>query len=204
MIDKSLDLYGVILYRTDIRHYPAYTLPEGYFFAFYQAGDEVQWSELECALGQFSNVEEGVECFKGEFLKSDRLLPEERMLFVKNSEGKTVATCTLWEGDQLGKASGRFHWLAVSDECAGKGIAKALFSRLFALASELGYEDMLYLETGTWYYPAIGMYKKMGFDFYRGEKSPFKNISDEQFKEQNEKAIAMIEQKLSERKKAAD
>ncbi|MBQ8432196.1 MAG: GNAT family N-acetyltransferase [Clostridia bacterium] len=142
-----------------------------------------------------------MECFQKEFPEGGALSPEDRMVFVKNREGRIVATCALWEGDHLGETRGRFHWLAVSDECAGKGIAKALFSRLFALACELGYKDMLYLLTGTWYYPAIGMYLKMGFEFYRGERSPFKKQSNEQFKERNEKAIAMIEEKLRERKK---
>lgn len=204
MIDKGLKLYSVILYRTDIHNYPRYSLPKGYSFSFYQKGDEVQWAELECALGQFVTPEEGVECFWKEFPVDSQLSPEDRMLFVRNPEGKIVATCALWEGDHLGKTRGRFHWLAVSDECAGKGIAKALFSRLFALACELGYKDMLYLLTGTWYYPAIGMYKKMGFEFYRGEQSPFQKLTNEQFQERNEMAITMIEEKLKERKQRAD
>ena len=200
MIDKSSEYYSVLLYRTDIQNHPHYELPQGYSFAFYRQGDEEKWAELECSLGQFADVDEGVSCFKREFLGDGRLSPEERMLFVKNGEGRIVATCALWEGDHLGKTEGRFHWLAVSDECAGRGIAKALFSRLFALASELGYKDVLYLMTATWYYPAIGMYKKMGFEFYRGERSPFRDQSDGQFRENNEKAIAIIEEKLKERK----
>jgi GNAT superfamily N-acetyltransferase len=199
MIDKSLKLYNVILYRENIQNYPLYELPVGYSFSLYQKGDEVLWAALECALGQFETVESGVECFQKEFPEDGILSPEERMLFVKDPNGQIVATCTLWEGDHLGRTLGRFHWLAVSDVCAGKGIAKALFSRLFALALELGYKDVLYLLTGTWYYPAIGMYRKMGFEFYRGERSPFKKLTPEQFREQNEIAIALIEQKLGER-----
>ena len=201
MIDKSLPLYSVLLYRTEIQNYPHHALPEGYSFAFYQKGDEIKWAELERSLGQFETVAEGVECFEKEFLSDERLHPEDRMLFVKDAHGEIVATCALWEGDHFGETKGRFHWLAVSDACAGKGIAKALFSRIFALALEMGYRDMLYLLTGTRYYPAIGMYLKMGFSFYRGERSPFRKLTNEQFKERNEMAIAMIEERLRERKK---
>lgn len=203
MIDKRLELYYVFLCKNDLQNDPAYPLPQGYTFAFYQRGDEKAWAELEYSLGQFTTVESGLEAFEKEFLTGAPLKPEERLLFVKSPRGRIVATCTLWEGNHLGSTLGRFHWLAVSDECAGQGIAKALFSRLFVLARELGYEAPLYLMTGTWYYPAIGMYKKLGFEFYRGEYSPFRKLSNEQFREQNEKAIALIEEKLRERKKDA-
>ncbi len=197
MIDKSLPYIPIVLTKTDTRNYPRHDLPEGYSFAFYQKGDERAWAELEYSLGQFESVEDGIECFYDEFLNDQVCNPEERMFFVKDEKGKCVATLSLWDGIHLGKKCQRAHWLAVSDECAGKGIAKALFTRLLDLYNELGYEGFIYLLTATWYYPAIGIYRKFGFSEYRGEKSLEPNMSDSEFKIRNEKAIALVDEKLS-------
>jgi len=125
-----------------------------------------------------------------------------RMLFVKDECGEYVATLTLWTGDYLGETCQRLHWLAVSNKCAGKGIAKALICRVLDLYNELGYEGFVYLLTATWYYRAIGIYKKFGFEAYEGKRSLTANVSDEEFVRQNREAIAIINKKLAEYKKA--
>ena len=200
MIDKSVEFYSVILYKKDVGNRPTFKLPEGYFFDFYKEGDEVFWAEIEVSLGQFNTLEEGIDCFKREFLSNERLDPRQRVLFVKDGTGKVVATASLWTGEHLFGELPRFHWLAVSDECAGKDIAKALFTRLFELYDELSLVGDIYLVTATRYYPAIAMYKKyFGFEFYEGERSPFHYISNEKFAAQNPKAISIIEEKIKER-----
>lgn len=200
MIDKSVEFYSVILYKRDVGNRPSFELPEGYFFDFYKDGDELFWAEIEVSLGQFETIEEGIACFKREFLSDERLDPHKRVLFVKDGTGRAVATASLWVGEHLFSELPRFHWLAVSDECAGKGIAKALFSRLFELYDQLSLEGDVYLVTATRYYPAIAMYKKhFGFEFYEGAQSPFKNTPDERFAVQNPKAISIIEEKIKER-----
>ncbi|MBQ9783863.1 MAG: GNAT family N-acetyltransferase [Clostridia bacterium] len=198
MIDKLLPSYPLTLYKTDTEQYPKYGLPEGYTFVFYQPGDEEAWARLECSLGQFDSMEKGLECFKREFLVDQILVPEERMLFVRDASGEYVATATLWDGMYLGKRCQRVHWVAVSDRCKGKGIAKALLSRVLDLYHELGYSGFIYLLTGTRYYPAIGIYKSFGFTEYRGERSLSDSMTDEEFQEQNERAIAFVQEKLKE------
>ena len=113
-----------------------------------------------------------------------------------------VATAALWDGSFLGEIFQRIHWVAVSDKCAGKGIAKALLCRVLDLYNELGYSGFIYLLTATWYYPAISIYRQFGFSEYRGERSLSSKLSDEEFKRQNEEAIAIVDQKLDEYKKA--
>ena len=140
-----------------MNEFPRYCLPEGYSFDFYKAGDEAEWARLECELGQFENKDRGINCFKNEFLINQRLDPEKNVLFIKNSEGRIVATGALWDGDFLGKRLRRIHWIAVSDECRGKGIAKALISRIMEMNSELGSGEPMYLWTGTRYYPAVAI-----------------------------------------------
>ena len=195
MLDKSLPYTPLLMIKTDTENFPQFDLPEGYSFRFYRAGDEMHWAALECALGQFETVEAGLRCFEKEFLIGYAIRPEDRMLFVLSPEGKYVATAALWTGDFLGEEHQRVHWVAVSDECAGKGIAKALLSRVMKLYNDLGFEKFLFLRTGTWNYPAIGIYKKFGFAPYLGERSPFANIPDEGYAEKNAAAWALVDEK---------
>ena len=197
MIDKSIERYPLTLCRTDTQYYPRFELPDGYSFVFYRAGDETKWAEIECSICQFESIEKGVECFEKEFLINQELVPEERMLFVKDENGEYVATAALWDGLFLGQNCQRVHWVAVSDKCAGKGIAKALLCRILDLYNELGYSGFIFLLTATWYYPAINIYRKFGFSEYRGEKSISSKLTDAEFREQNERAIALVDQKLN-------
>ena len=196
MIDKTVEDMCLAYIKTDTTNYPKYSLPQGYKFAFYKSGNEVEWAKLEVELGQFESVEKGVEHFKKDFLNDPNLNPKDRMLFVVDDNGNYVATASLWNFNFLGKMEQNIHWVAVSDRCAGKGIAKALISRLLDLYNELGYKDFIFLYTGTWYYPAINIYKKFGFTEYRGERSSVKGMSDSDFKAYNEKAIKIVTEKL--------
>ncbi len=195
MLDKSVPYTPLLMIKTDTGEYPKYELPDGYSFAFYKAGDEEKWAALWCALGQFETVEAGLRLFQKEFLEGYAIRPEDRMLFAVDPQGEYVATAALWTGDFLGTEHPRVHWVAVSDACAGKGIAKALLSRVMALYNDLGYKDFLFLRTGTWNYPAIGIYKKFGFSPYLGDRSPFANIPDEGFAEKNKAAWALVDTK---------
>lgn len=201
MLDKSLPYRPLLMTKTDTGLYPQFLLPEGYTFRFYRKGDEHIWAALECSLGQFESEAAALACFSREFLENQRLCPEERMLFVLDPNGKAVATAALWDGVYFGKVCQRLHWVAVSDECAGKGIAKAMLSRLLELYNALGYEGFLYLRTGTWNYPAIGIYRKFGFLPYLGTRSPFENIADADFAEENRAAWAAVEEKHAQYKK---
>ena len=197
MIDKSLPRYPLFLYKTDTESYPKYELPKGYNIEFYKKGDETEWARLEVSLGQFADIEEGIESFKKSFVYGQTLKPEERIMFVKDGCGEYVATLSLWDGIYLDKCCQRLHWLAVSDKCAGVGIAKALITAALDLYNSLGYYGFIYLHTGTWYYPAISIYRKFGFVEYDGERSLLADMTDEDFVKQNREAIAIVNEKLS-------
>ena len=198
MIDKSLPYFPLTLVKTDTEKYPRRELPLGFHFAFYKAGDEVHWAEIERSLGQFETVEEGVACFHREFPEDYPLRPEDRMLFVIDDEGEYVATVALWDGDFLGERRQRMHWLAVKDKVSGRGIAAAMTCRVLDLYRELGYRGFIYLLTATWYYPAILIYRKFGYVEYRGEVSLVAGMPDAEFREKNEDAIASVDAKLAE------
>lgn len=199
MIDKSIPYYPLTMVKSNTKNYPRHNLPEGYEFVFYNKGDEVKWAEIETDVGQFSSVEKGIECFMHEFVSGQNLDPAERMLFVKSSDGEYVATASLWNGDYFGEEYQRIHWVAVKDKCAGKGIAKALLTRLMDLYNELGYDGFIYLVTGTRNYPAVSIYRKFGFTEYRGQRSLSADLTDEQFAEQTEKAVSIIDENILQR-----
>ncbi len=196
MIDKSIPYYPISMLKTDTDTYPKYALPDGYTFSFFQAGDEDAWVKLECELGQFESEDEGLNCFKMNFCIDQRLRPEERILFVKDALGEIVATASLWDGKYFGRIEQRIHWVAVSDRCAGKGIAKAMLTHLLDLYNALGFKGYVYLWSGTHYYPAISIYRKFGFVEYTGDISPTTNLPDSDFAEKNKAALDILTKKI--------
>lgn len=196
MIDKSIPHYPLTMTKKDTDQYPRYSLPEGYDFVFYQKGDEVKWAEIEVSVGQFDSIEQGLTHFSRQFAEGQNLDPAERMLFVRSPEGEYVATATLWNGDHFGKEYQRIHWVAVKDTHAGKGLAKALLTRLLDLYHALNYKNFIYLLTGTRNFPAVAIYRKFGFVDYTGPRSLSSKQTDREFTEQAKKAVAIINEQI--------
>lgn len=94
----------------------------------------------------------------------------ERMLFIVDDRDNVIGTGCVWGGKMFGKELQRLHWIAVSPKHQGKGIAKALVSKLFDLYNELGYSGYIYLTSQTWSYKALNIYMRFGFKPYLGEK----------------------------------
>ena len=197
MIDTSIPYYPLVMHKTDAFNYPKYELPEGYKFVFFQDGDEIKWSEIQTAVGSFGSVETGVKVFNDSFVDGEILDAKERMIFVVAPDGEYIGTAALWDGDEYGKRLQRIHWVAVKDEHGGKGIAKAMLSRLFDLYNELGFCGFIYLTTGTRNYPAVKIYERFGFELYRGERSLFPDLSDEEFVKRNTVAIELLNKMLN-------
>ena len=197
MLDKSLELCYLIMYRENAENYPQYVLPKGYSFYMYQKGDEVKWAEIEISVGQFKSVEESIACFNIQF-GNDSLKKEERILFVKNEEGKCVATGAMWSGNFNGKTVERMHWIAVDESCKGKGIAKAIVSELLNIYNRLNSEGLIYLITESWCYSAINIYLQFGFKPYFGNNPVDElGLSDAKFIEQNERGWTMVNKKIA-------
>ena len=201
MIDKTIEDISTFMIKRDVQSFPKYSLPEGYFFSFYKEGDEAEWVRLEMEIGQFESEERALRCFNNEFLIDQRLDPSENLLFVKNPNGKIVATGALWDGDFLGERLRRIHWIAVSDECRGLGIAKAVICRIMELNFALNSDKPMYLWSGTRYYPAIAIYLNFGFEYYEGEIDPQGLLSPEEYTLKNQRGISIVKKKIGERRK---
>jgi Acetyltransferases len=86
--------------------------------------------------------------------------------------------------------------VATLPEYQGKGLTKALLTRLFDLYNELGFDGFIYLTSQTWSYKAINIYSKFGFLPYTGQKPLNWTGENETFSVETEKAWDMIQHKI--------
>jgi len=203
--------------KFDTAEYPRHALPAGYAFAQYKPGLEAQWAALHCEVGQCDSIEEAETIFEREFMappdptslagdvchtpsQAKRAIPDAealagRMLFVLDESNLLAGTGCLWDGNHFGRTLQRLHWIAVSPGHQGRGIAKAIVSRLLDLYNELGYGGYIYLTSQTWSYRALNMYAGFGFRPYMGEKPVNWRCGD--FAKESAEAWRMIFEKIA-------
>lgn len=225
-LDKSLPHIGVIMEKRDTAAYPRFELPKGYRFSAFEPGFEARWARLQHLVGHVDSLQEAEEVFQSGFLlgcgtdwaqprpPERRDIPAEafpcyeemrrRLLFVTDAAGDVVGTGVLWPGRHFGIERQRLHWVAVHPDHQGRGIAKALVTRLLDLYNELGYAGYVYLTSQTWSYRALSVYGKFGFRPYLGAKPPnwlSVNLASQarepwDYEERNREAWAMIQDKI--------
>lgn len=226
-LDRSLPHIGVLMEKYDTECCPKYDLPKGYRFTKYQRGYEKQWAILQYEVEETDSLDEAEHAFKSEFLDGksmdwaekvnnhsniDHIEASlffaqmcERMVFIVDHQDKVIGTGCVWGGKVFGKELQRLHWIAVSPEHQGKGIAKALVSKLLDVYNELGYRGYIYLTSQTWSYKALNIYMKFGFTPYFGEKPQnwnavnltSGNFEPWDYKEKNIEAWDMIYEKIN-------
>ena len=201
MLDKSIPFSYVIMIKNDTNIYPNYNLPTGYKFKMYSSGDELKWAEIELSVGQFESLEEGIRMFDIEF-NTGKLKKEERIIYVIDPNGEYVATGALWDGPFNGCNQQKMHWIAVKEEYKGKGIAKALVTKILDLYNELGYSGFIYLLSESWCYSALNIYKKFGFvPYVDGNPLDILPYSNEEFNRSTEEGWNNINNKIKSYKK---
>jgi ribosomal protein S18 acetylase RimI-like enzyme len=187
LLDKTIPYAEIWMYRSHELPVIEQILPEGYYFAFYQEGDEVAWAAIETAVSEFEDEAQALDYFKQKFIPySDEL--KQRMLFVTNSSGEKMATCSAWWKElPNGNRYPLVHWLAVKPDYQGKGIAKAIMSCTLNLLQNFETTAPIYLHTQTWSHVAIGLYQKLGFNILD------KNI-DGSFNPDYKKTMAILDE----------
>ena len=161
--DDKIRYVGLHFYREDLKNLPAYSLPEGYRFSFYQPGDRDVWIRIEQSAKEFTSYEQGLESWNRYYGGREEML-ENRMVFIENEAGEKVATATayydIYGNDQTN--AGWLHWVAVAREFQGRGLAKPLIAYTLGLMPGLGYDHaMLSSQTNTWL--ACKLYLDFGF-----------------------------------------
>ncbi len=187
-IDRSIPYYNLILKCTKLCTTPV-SLPEGYSFKMYDVGDEKYWAKLEYKIGDFSSVEEAEIYFKTNYCNQiDEL--KKRCVFVVDTHGDVVGSCTAWYDLKGNDIVASLHWLVVSPEHQGKYIGMALCQKVMNIFNERN-ETPIYIHTQPWSYKAILLYIKLGFKIQKTD-------TFSHYKNQYKKAIKTLENVLSE------
>ena len=169
MIDKSVPHGSVIMVKRDMANYPRYEMPEGFFIRSYQEGDEKAWVEIALEQFDLETEEKAMELYHDVFDSHPEWM--DRSLFaVEEKTGKIAAILALWEGGVFKSTPyKKIHWVATREEFQGKGIIKAMMTYAMDLYHKLGGENYCILQTGTWNWQAIRLYKRFGFEEWYGE-----------------------------------
>ena len=129
MLDKSIPYTGVLMINENPAEYPRFELPAGFLISGYQPGFEFAWADLHMEIEQFETRAEGVQMYRREFFTHPER-QKENCLFVIDEEDQVAAVGALWTGDHFGRTLPRIHWIAAHPRHQGKGLVKALLTRL--------------------------------------------------------------------------
>ncbi|UPO97545.1 GNAT family N-acetyltransferase [Cetobacterium somerae] len=171
-MDRSVENIHLIMTKENL-DFNEKQLPEGYEFVMYESGMMNKWIEIQLSSKHILERLEGENYFKDVFLKNENFL-KESMIFIKDSKGDLVGTGAIWEGKyfpQDKNKSYRLHWIAVDPKHGGKGLAKAIVSKLLSIFKDKKMGEGLYLSTQTCSYVAIKIYLDFGFKPYDLEKN---------------------------------
>jgi len=179
MLDKSVKYAGFFMRKKASEPTPDYPLPDGYRFVFYKDGDESEWARLETSVLEFDSEFAAIMRFKSDYGSMQEELYR-RCIFIENDAGEKVATGTAWWADMAGQRRPWVQWISVSPAYQGKGLGKAVVAQVLRTLSELEGGKDAFLETQTWSYKAVGIYKSCGFEptdeeaLYAGRKHNYK------------------------------
>ncbi|MCL2697491.1 MAG: GNAT family N-acetyltransferase [Oscillospiraceae bacterium] len=163
MLDKSVPYVRILMKRKAGVSVPEVSLPDGFKFVFFKAGDENYWAEIETSVLEFDSEQTALEYFQKNFLP---FLPEleKRCIFIENADGKKVATSMAWNDYHLkAELQPWLHWVAVKPGAQGFGLGKAIVSKATRLLIEMNGDADLYLSTQTWSHKAVRIYEKLGW-----------------------------------------
>lgn len=161
--DERIRYIPLLLERGNLDDLPAYPLPAGYRFAFYQPGDEAAWVDIELSVNEVQSAAHGREVWARYYGAHVAELPG-RMLFIEDARGEKLATASAYfDIDAPGPSdTGWLHWMAVRRDAQGRGLARPMIARTLTTLRELGYaRARISTQTTTWV--ACRMYLDFGF-----------------------------------------
>lgn len=161
--EECLKYYELVLERHEIgpEDIKQYALPDGYRFVFYRPGDKSEWIHIEISARELIDEQEGEEIWEQYYGGKEAKLSE-RMIFVEDMQGRKVATATAFYEPRDTSGAGWLHWVAVSREAQGRGLARPLISRALIRLTELGYTSIK-IPTQTTSWVAAKLYMDFGF-----------------------------------------
>ena len=170
-MDRSVENIHLLMVKDNLE-FSEIPLLEGYKFLMYSSDLKKKWTDIQVSSGHILERTEGERYFEEVFLKKEEKL-EELMIFIEGPDKEIVGTGAIWEGKHFQndkKREYRLHWIAIDPKHGGKGLAKALVSKLLTIFKDKKMGEGLYLSTQTCSYVAIKIYQNFGFQPYNLEK----------------------------------
>lgn len=193
MLDRTIPFYNVIL-RCDRYQTTEFSLPDGFSFRPYRAGDEKAWAALEYEIGDFESPEAAERYFVTTYC-ADRRQTERRCIFLTRGGEEIIGSCIAWRDRREAEIVASLHWLAVSPAFQRQKLGEALCRETMGLFQSLC-EMPVYIHTQPWSYRAILLYVKLGFqllttDSFAGYENQYASamrvlkgiLSEEQYRE---------------------
>ena len=158
-----MEYIKVVMLRSNLANIPQYALPAGYSFRFYRPGDARIWVRIWQEAESTNKLQDvNGQTFTRAF-GGDLRAMERRCLFMVSPQGRDVGTTTSWyDRNYAGQAWGRIHWVALSAEIQGKGLAKPMMTEAMNLLKRLGHRRAI-LGTQAPRLAAIKLYLDFGF-----------------------------------------
>jgi GNAT superfamily N-acetyltransferase len=140
---------------------PRYGIPKDYQITWYEPGFERAWVDIHIE-ADAHNTFTGDTFFR-EFGDNAQQLHERQCYLVHVASGKKVGTASAWADEEgIYQGYGRIHWVALTPDVQGKGLAKPLLAAAYNRLRELGHQRA-YLLTSTTRIRAINLYRLFGF-----------------------------------------
>ena len=171
MLDTSIEYKNIIMKieYNEIKNITSPSLPDGFSFRFFEAGDEAHWARIEASVLEFNSVDDAQNYFEMSYLPHKEHL-QMRCVFVLNKDRLPIATATSWFADSELGYQACLHWVAVCPEYQGLGIGKAITQQALVNFQKLEPNKPVWLHTQTWSHTAIRLYHHLGFNLMKNEK----------------------------------
>lgn len=142
-------------------------LKEGFEYVQYTDDLYEDWCKLHLDTKMFETIEEAHKKLD-EMLEKDKQFFIDNFLFVKDSEGKIVASAGLWYGKDFDEDRLRLHFVSVAQSAQHNKIAQSMITKLCMMYDKIPSKYPLYLATQSQSYGAISLYARIGFNAYLG------------------------------------
>lgn len=158
-MDITQDYIDIKMSRENLDDIPECALPSGYSIRWYHPGDKDLWLRIHSLADEYSRITPGL--FDVEFGADEQVLSE-RQCFLYDGDNIAVGTASAWFDHHESESLGRIHWVAITPQHQGKGLAKPLLVSICHRLKSLGH-SRTFLTTQTCRIPAINLYAKFGF-----------------------------------------
>ncbi|MFK7801149.1 MAG: GNAT family N-acetyltransferase [Anaerolineae bacterium] len=159
----DVDLWMI---HPDLTKTPKLSFPAGYQMRFYHDGDVESWVDIQRLADSLYKV--NAETFAS-YLPGDIDELSQRVMFLVDPSGRDIGSITAWQKDDwkfdnlTQKHIGQVHWVAITADHQGRGLARPMLSACCQRMLELGHSQAC-LSTNTKRIPAVNLYRKFGFE----------------------------------------